>query len=522
MAYFVGVDVGSGSARSAVFDDHGEALSHSVQRIKQFRPQQGFVEQSSADIWSAVAKCVKEAVVLSGVSTKQIISIGFDATCSLVALDKNFEPVSVSPTQNPQNNIVMWMDHRADGEAAFINQQNHDCLKYVGGEVSLEMQLPKILWLKHHQPQLYADIDLLLDLSDFLVFTATGKVQRSSCTMSCKWNFLSHENQWAEGFLEQIGLDTERDHHKLRGDILPVATKAGELSEWAAQELGLEIGTIVATGIIDAHAGGLATIGQQPDALAVISGTSTCLMASSKQLRFVPGIWGPYWNAMLPAAWLLEGGQSATGALIDSVIKVPELVTMADQQALNIFDLLNNKIIEMEAKETNLTSAIHVLDYHHGNRTPRADSSLTGMVSGLSLDTSLDEYAKQYLATIQSIHYGTKHIIETLQVSGCKIEEIRLSGGATKNALLIRELADITGLPVVLSKEPEAVLLGAAVMAAVASDYFSNIDQALESMTHQAHVVMPNTERRSFHKAKYAVYLKMYEHQLQYRTIMDY
>ena len=103
------------------------------------------------------------------------------------------------------------------------------------------------------------------------------------------------------------------------------------LSADAARELGLRPGTAVGASIIDAHAGGLGLLGAPLDGvaptvetmetrLALIGGTSSCHMAVSREARFIPGVWGPYYSAMIPGMWLTEGGQSATGALIDHVI----------------------------------------------------------------------------------------------------------------------------------------------------------------------------------------------------------
>ncbi|MBC7005588.1 FGGY-family carbohydrate kinase [Photobacterium sp. BZF1] len=526
MSYFVGVDVGSGSVRAAVFDSEGRSISHAVKTISQYRPMPNFVEQSSDDIWSAVCYCVSQAVEQSLLPKDEIIGIGFDATCSLVALDANANPVSISPTLEDEQNIIMWMDHRAQGEASYINGLDHECLKYVGGEVSLEMEIPKILWLKNNLPAQFDKVKYLLDLADFLVFKSTGQLIRSSCTMGCKWNYLVEDNRWGEGFLEQLGLGEPTSIDKISGEIRSIGQAAGELQKDTANQLGLSDKTVVAVGIIDAHAGGLATIGKNSDhSIAVISGTSTCFMASATQKRFVEGIWGPYWDAMLPNAWLLEGGQSASGALVDFVIEnskaAEELELLAIKRQCSKFDLLNELVAEVELLNPNCTIDTHVLDYHHGNRSPIGDATLTGMVTGLTLNSDLQTLAVQYLATIQSITYGARHIIEVLETEGHQITEIHMCGGATKNTLWMRELSDATGLPVYLNSEPEAVLLGSAIMAAVASEYYTNIGTAITAMVQQSLTVTPNHQRRGFHDAKYSVYRCMYKDQIKYKAMME-
>ncbi|MFY3768181.1 ribulokinase, partial [Escherichia coli] len=90
----------------------------------------------------------REALARSGTTPQSVAGIGFDATCSLVVLDNNGEPLAVSPDGEAENNIIVWMDHRATDQAERINATHHPVLDYVGGKISPEMETPKLLWLK--------------------------------------------------------------------------------------------------------------------------------------------------------------------------------------------------------------------------------------------------------------------------------------------------------------------------------------------------------------------------------------
>src|SRR5579863_4668493 len=153
---FLGVDVGSASVRAGLFDDAGNELAFATRPIKQFNPRADVFEQSSADIWSQVVAAVREAI--AGVSPESVRGIGFDATCSLVAVGEDGKPVAVAEDGDPQRDIVMWMDHRAVAEATEINATRDPALDYVGGEVSVEMELPKVLWLQRHLPWRHAEV----------------------------------------------------------------------------------------------------------------------------------------------------------------------------------------------------------------------------------------------------------------------------------------------------------------------------------------------------------------------------
>ncbi|MBN0509416.1 hypothetical protein JTM45_33910, partial [Pseudomonas aeruginosa] len=121
---------------------------HATREITLFRSAGNKVEQSSREIWQAVCYCIKTAVANAGVSPSSIAGIGFDATCSLVVIGDNDAPLAVGPSDDADRNIIVWMDHRATGQAEKINATGHPVLRYVGGKISPEMQTPKILWLK--------------------------------------------------------------------------------------------------------------------------------------------------------------------------------------------------------------------------------------------------------------------------------------------------------------------------------------------------------------------------------------
>src|SRR5439155_161089 len=243
---------------------------------------------------------------------------------------------------------------------------------------------------------------------DFLTYRATGDETRSLCTTVCKWTYLGHEppavpgsvGRWEGTFFQQIGLGdlVEENYRRIGARVRPMGEPLGRgLTAAAASELGLRPGTAVGVGIIDAHAGGLGVLGAPLDGrapgpadfnqrIALIGGTSSCHMAVSPQPRFVPGVWGPYYSAMVPGLCATE-----------------------------------------------------------------------------------DDLAVLYLATVQAIAYGTRHILEALNAQGYGIDTILASGGGTKNPVFVREHSDVTGCRVVLPREPEAVLLGAAMLGAVAS-----------------------------------------------------
>ncbi|MEA2062379.1 MAG: FGGY family carbohydrate kinase, partial [Gemmatimonadota bacterium] len=183
--YVIGIDAGTGSVRAGIFDLQGQMVSYAQKEIRIWYPQENFVEQSSADIWAAVCHSVTEAIERGNLAPESVIAISFDATCSLVALDGEDQPVTVSPTGSREQNVIVWMDHRAVEQARRINSLGHEVLKYVGGSISPEQEPPKLLWLKENLPESWNRAAKFLDLADFLTYRSTGVDVRSLCTTVC-------------------------------------------------------------------------------------------------------------------------------------------------------------------------------------------------------------------------------------------------------------------------------------------------------------------------------------------------
>jgi FGGY-family pentulose kinase len=538
---FLAVDVGTGSARAGIFDSTGRMLAHASHPIQTWREGGEVFEQSSTDIWRAVCHATKAALAACDADIS-VGGLGFTATCSLVAIGPADEPVSVSASGVAERNVILWMDHRAGDEAAFVNATHADVLDYLGGRISNEMQVPKLLWLRRHLPESWSAARHFFDLPDFLTWRATGSAARSTCSVVCKWTYLAHKGGWSDSFFRLIGLDEFVDdgYRRIGEIVLPLGSIAGVLGAEAAAELGLTAGIPVATSAIDAHAGGIGMLGIKTDddaageidfltRLALIGGTSSCDMAVSNEPAFVPGVWGPYFSALLPGLWLNEGGQSATGALIDHVISSSavgaRLTAEARAQGTSIYDTLNDILMRLAEAENvavgSLSHDLHVLPDFHGNRSPRADESLRGMVSGLSLADTPEALARLYLATVQAVAYGTRHIVETCNENGYGIETILACGGGTKNPLFLQQHADALGLPIVLGEEPEAVLLGAAMLASVAAGAQPSLRQAMSAMSRPQRVIRPGAGQRAYQDRKYQVFKRLYDDQMAYRALMD-
>jgi len=521
---YLGIDVGTGSARAGVFDRSGALLASARHDIAIFRETGDIVEQSSTDIWRAVSASVRQAVAASGVAPDSIAGIGFDATCSLVVLGEGGRPLAVGPSGEDERNVIVWMDHRATEQARRINETRHRVLDYVGGSISPEMETPKLLWLAENKPDTFARAWQFMDLADYLTWQSTGSLARSVCTVSCKWTYLAHEERWDESYFRLIGLGALADEafRRIGTHVVPAGTPLGSgLTGQAALDLGLRQGTPVAAGLIDAHAGGIGTVGGRGGTgsllsrMAYVFGTSACTMSSTMEPAFVKGVWGPYYSAMVPGLWLNEGGQSAAGAAIDHLVRhhpaAPEATAKAAAAGMGLSGWL---AIEAErrggaASAPELVGGLHVVPEFLGNRAPFADPDARGLIAGIGMDRGLDSLVSLYLAGMCGLGYGARQIIETLHGNGVPIDMIVASGGAGQSALARQLLADATGIDVAASTSDEPVLLGSAILGAVAGGAFPDIEAAMAGMSTLGAVHQPSAAARQWHRQRFHAFERL-------------
>lgn len=531
-AFIIGVDVGTGSARAGVFDRTGAMLGTARADLTLWRGPGTMVEQSSAQIWGAVAHAVRGAMAQAGAEPGDIAGIGFDATCSLVVLGPDGRGLPVGPSEDPARDVVVWMDHRAVAEAEEITATGHDVLRYVGGIISPEMETPKLLWLARHRPDVFASAVHFFDLADFLTWKATGDAARSTNTVTCKWTYLAHERRWDAGYFHQIGLGVLADEGfaRIGAHVVDPGTPLGSgLTDEAAQTLGLRPGTPVGAGMIDAHAGGIGTVGVTGNPLThmgYVFGTSSCTMTSTVAPVFVPGVWGPYFSAMVPGLWVNEGGQSAAGAAIEQLIlshpASAEALALARDAGLSLPDFLAAQLMKDGGALSDLAlrlGTVHVVPEYLGNRAPHADPEARAVIAGLGMERDLDSLATLYLAGLCGIGYGLRQILQAQDAAGAPVETIVISGGAGESALARQMLADTTGRPVMATTAEEPVLLGSAILGAMAGGLFADMYEAMAALSHAGAVITPTRGPISaLHETRYSAFTRLQALARQLRT----
>jgi D-ribulokinase len=538
---FVGIDVGTSSARAGIFDENGTLLATARHPITVWHEAGSVAEQSSTEIWTACATSVRAAMAEAALPASAVKGVGFDATCSLVVIDAAGNPLTVSSSGDPRRNVIVWMDHRAMGEARRVNETQDDVLRYVGGSISPEMEIPKLLWLKRHLPSTYQSAGHFFDLADYLSFRATGSTTRSMCTLACKWNYLAHEQRWSGNYFERVGLgDLASDQYAKIGNeiVAPGTPLSTGLAKSAARDLGLLEGTPVGASLIDAHAGGVGTIGGREASgepanvcrrLAYIMGTSACIMATTSEPCFVPGVWGPYYSGMVPGFWLNEGGQSAAGAAIDHLIRshpaYNEALATAQAAGMEILEFLERGIVSRSGnlgEAALLARDVHVMPEFLGNRSPFADPDSRAVVAGMDLDADIGSMERLFVAGLCGLAYGLADVVDAFRSHGVDSDSMVISGGAARSSLVRQIMADTTGLTVSVPETQEPVLLGAAMLGAVAAKSCGSIGEAMASMSAIGRLTEPTAPGMAdFHRTKRRVHGLMRKLDLDSRDTMQ-
>ena len=489
---FLGLDVGTQSVRAALIDLSGNCQSFATAALDTFHPQPAWAEQDPAQWWQAACAAVSGAIGRAGVAPDSIQGIGLDCTaCTVLPCQSDGEPL---------RRALLWMDQRAFREAEEISATDDPVLRYVSGAVSPEWMLPKALWLKHHEPQIYKRAERLVECTDFLMFRLTGNWTLSLNHVTVKWNYARPDGGWSAKLLQQVGLEDISE--KWPASVVALGRGDGRLSKSAAEKLGLRPGTPVAQGGIDAYLGmlGLGAVG--PGDLAMVMGSSTCHLAMSPQGLFGSGMLGCFPDAVVEGLYTLEGGQTATGSILNWYRQhfAGNEISEAERAGRNVYEILDAKAAAVPAGCEGLVC----LDYWQGNRCPLKDPRARGAFWGLTLSHGPGHI---FRSIYEGTAFGTRRILEDLEAHGFALTRLFAGGGGAKSRLWLQIHADVLGRPIYLPRDEEACALGSAMLAAINSGHYGNLDEAARMMVQIGRVVEPDPAKKRTYDDFYGAYL---------------
>ena len=468
------------------------------------------------DDWREVLRtAVPKALALAGVTADQVVGIGTDFTsCTVLPATADGTPLCELPglADRPHAYPKLWRHHAAQPQADRINalagQLGESWLVRYGGRVSSEWQYAKGLQLLEQDPELYAAADRWIEASDWIVWQLTGSESRNLCAAGYKGQVQDGTRPGPEylaglnpGF---VGFTAKLDH-----PLSPPGATAGTLTARAAAWTGLNEGTPVSVGNVDAHVTNAAARALDPGHLLAIMGTSTCHILNSEVLAEVPGMCGAVRDGVVPGLWGYEAGQSGVGDIFAWAARTvaPEpYAAEARARGLSLHQLLTEKAAAQPVGGHGLVA----LDWHSGNRSTLVDHHLSGLVLGLTLDTAPEEL---YRALLEATAFGTRVIVEAFEQAGVPVTEFTVAGGLPKNRFLMQIYSDVLRRPVNVIGSDQGPALGAAIHAAVAAGVHPDLRAASAAMGRIDRAVhTPDPGRADAYDLLYAEYRELYEH----------
>jgi L-ribulokinase len=532
--YAIGVDYGTQSGRAVLVDlydgteiaEHVTPYPHNV--IDEALPESGikleidWALQHPGDYIEVLKRSIPAVMKESGVNPADVIGLGIDFTaCTMLPVDAQGEPLCFLPElkDNPHSWVKLWKHHAAQDEANLINQIAEDhgeaFLPRYGGKISSEWMIAKIWQILNEAPAIYNRTDLFLEATDWVIGKLTGSFVRNSCTAGYKAIWHKQDGYPSTEFFKSLDPRLEDlTTTKLRGDVVPLGTKAGGLTDEMAQLIGMQAGTAIAVGIIDAHAAvpGVGVV--TPGKLVMAMGTSICHMLLSTEEMQVEGMCGVVEDGIIPGYMGYEAGQSAGGDIFQWYVEeaVPAYVQeAAEKEGISVHKWLEQRASAYKPGETGLLA----LDWWNGNRSVLVDADLTGLMVGFTLLTKPEEI---YRTLLEATAFGTRKIVDAFQDNGVPVDELYACGGLPqRNQLLMQIYADVTNREIKIADSKQTPALGAAMFGAVAAGaanggYDSIVDAARKMARVREETYKPIPENVEVYEKLYLEYSKLHDY----------
>ena len=479
MKYILAHDLGTSGNKANLFDETGRLVATHLESYPVVYPHAQWAEQNPDDWWRAVC-----------VSTRALLLEIPDARDNLAAVSFSGQMmgvVAVDSNQRALRSAIIWADQRATAEAEWLAEKigADEMYQRTGHRVSPAYTLEKILWLKNHQPDVYAQTEKFLCAKEYAVLKLTNAALTDFSDASGSNVFDLETRAWRVDWLEKIGVDAKRFAR-----VVPSTTIAGQVTRAASEETGLRAGTPVVIGGGD---GSCAAAG----AGVIDAGECYCNIGTSAWLSFSSR--APLFDAQQrtltfhhvhPARYTPMGVMQSAGGAREWVAN--QIGQVSDEQIADV-PIGSRGII--------------FLPYLIGERSPWWNPRARGTFVGLSTSHGRAEMAR---ATLEGVALNLKLILVALASQGARFPAIRLIGGGAKSFVWTQMLADVFNTPIhLLELNAEASAWGAAVVGGIGVGLYRdwNIANANARVTR---VVAPQRERAEQYQALAARFEKVY------------
>jgi len=491
--YLMGIDIGTYSSKGVLVATDGTVVASYVVPHTIDMPHPGWVEQDADGVWwhDCVTIC-RQLLAQSDIDNGQVAALGISSTSPCVLpIDSGGRPL--------RPGILYGIDTRATGEIAELEAElGAEVLsERYGAKLSSQSTAPKILWLRKHEPAVWAKTHLLLGGAGYLVYCLTGEAVLDIYDagayaplfdmQACAWNPTMAERLAPLERLPRLTWTCEI---------------AGRVTADASALTGLAAGTPVITGTADAAAEALSAGLANPGDLMVMYGSSIFFILKTDRLYNSRQFWGT--RFLEPHTYAVAGGMSTAGSLTrwfrDNF--APREVAAESAGEANAYHAL----AELAAASPPGANGLVALPYFAGERTPIFDPDAKGLLIGLTLSHTRGDV---YRALLESVGYGIRHNLDAMRAEGMSPARILAVGGGTLNRAWMQMVSDIAGIEQHIPAQQIGAAYGDAFLAGIGIGLFESTRDAGRWVQMQE-VVRPAASRHALYSQYYEVYRALY------------
>ncbi len=479
----LGLDIGTSCVKAGLFDRHGRPLASASSPLALYVPQPGWAEQEPEAYWQGACQVIRQ--VLGKVESPHVVVVGLAGQCP--------GQVLVNSSQQALGRAVIWRDQRAVEEAAQLSQRIPPdmALECLGTSLTPDPGSPlaRLLWLKSHRAQDWQQAFSVLQPKDFVALRLSGRAATDRHSAYCLVN--PHTGRYERSLFDRLEIEVE----KLPPVLLPEEI-VGQVSPAASRQTGLEAGTPVVAGTIDAYcdnlAGGVGCQGRAVD----VAGSSEIVSLSTARPVNASGIY----PAQVGEFYFLCGPTQAGGQTLN---------WLADGFYLECRPAVDFTVLEKEASAAPAGSqGLVFLPYLNGERTPLWDANARGCFFGITIAHTRRHFTR---AVYEGTGFAIRHVLELCEeAAGEKAAEVVICGGGSRSPFWNRVKADILQRPVRPAAVSETGCLGAAMLAAVGAHIFPGLAEASQDMLVLKDAVEPDRSAAGVYDETYRLYRALY------------
>ena len=490
--HLLGLDVGTTGCKAVLFDQDGTLVAKASREYPVEIPRPNWAEQDIEQVWALAQDAAREAIAVAGVSEVAAIGLSVHGE-AITPVDRSGRPLrptilGMDTRTEPQND---WLRARFGGERLF---------QRTGMPIHTVNTLPKLLWIRDNEPDIWKGADRFLLVEDFFIRRMTGQAVTSRCLASRTQMFNLEGGTWDEEILGALGLDPDR-----LAEVRPSGTLVGELSAELTAAFGLARPPGVVTGGHDQACGALGVGLTTPGLASVSTGTAEVVevvlpspVVSQPLYDGNVSVYSHVVPGLFLAMTLNHSGGLALRWFRDGFCE-PQTADAARSGA-DAYDLL---LSGASADPTGLL----VLPHFSGSGTPTFDTASRGAILGLTLAHTKADLAR---AILEGLTYELRLNLEVLKSGGVVIDQLRAIGGGARSDLWLQIKADITGIPVARPRITEAASWGAALLAGAAAGIFPSAAQAAAGLLSIERVYTPDPQRAARYSELYGLYREVY------------